>query len=178
MDQAQIASTIERNVKAVTLRPSVGQGTAITKVTLRDGLACDIQEGPWSLVAGMTEKYGGHNDGPNPGVYGRAALGSCLAIGYAMWAARMGVPLDLLEIEIQADYDVRGELGVSDDVRPGYSQIRYIVTVSSPASAEQIERWLDVADRYSSWRDNIANAVPLVCERRINTRDASATTPA
>lgn len=168
MDQPQIATTIERNVKAVTLRPAVGQGTAITRATLRDGLACDIQEGPWKLVAGMTEKYGGANDGPNPGVYGRAALASCLVIGYAMWAARLGVKVEGLEIEVQADYDVRGELGVSDEVRPGYTQIRYIVTVSSPASREEIDRWLDTADRYSSWRDNIANAVPVVCERRVN----------
>ena len=167
MDQADIASTIERNVKAVTLRPSVGQGTAVTRVSLREGLACDIQEGPWRLSAGMTEKYGGTNEAPNPGVYGRAALGSCLAIGYAMWAARLGVPIDSLEIEIHADYDVRGELGVSDDVRPGYKQVRYVVNVSSPASTEDIERWLDTADKYSSWRDNIENAVPLVCERRI-----------
>jgi uncharacterized OsmC-like protein len=168
MEQGHIANVIERNVKAVTLRPSVGQGTAITKVTLRDGLSCDIHEGAWKLVAGMTEKYGGTNDGPNPGVYGRAALGSCLALGYAMWAARLNVPIDSLEIEIHADYDVRGELGVSDDVRPGYEQIRYVVNVSSPASTEAVEQWLDTADRYSSWRDNIANAVPLVCERRIN----------
>lgn len=169
MDQTHIADVLERNVKAVTLRPSVGQGTAVTKVTLRDGLACDIQEGPWTLVAGMTEKYGGSNDGPNPGVYGRAALGSCLAIGYAMWAARLGVPIESLQIEVQADYDVRGELGANDSVRPGYTEIRYIVTVTSPATSEEIARWLDTADRYSSWRDNIANAVPMIAERRITT---------
>ena len=169
MAENSLRTAIERNVKAVTLRPSVGQGTAVTKVRMRDGLACDIQDGPWSFVAGMTEKYGGGNEGPNPGVYGRAALGSCLALGYAMWAARLGVPLESLEIEIQADYDVRGELGVSDEVRPGYTQVRYVVSVSSPASAEEIARWLDTADRYSSWRDNLANAVPLVCERRVTT---------
>ena len=167
MNDQQIRAAIERNVKAVELRPSIGQGTAVTKVRLREGLACDIQEGPWKLVAGMTEKYGGTKEGPNPGVLGRAALGSCLAIGYAIWAARLGVPIDSLEIEIQADYDVRGELGVSDDVRPGYQEVRYIVTVSSPASTEEVEQWLDTADRYSSWRDNIAAAVPLVCERRV-----------
>jgi uncharacterized OsmC-like protein len=89
MDSHEIRTAIERNVKAVTLRPAIGQGTAVTRVRLRDGLASDIQHGPWSLVAGTTEKYGGTNEGPNPGVLGRAALGSCLAIGYAMWAARM-----------------------------------------------------------------------------------------
>ena len=172
MDQKQIAVTLERNVKAVTLRPSVGQGTAVTRATLRDGLACEVQEGAWKFVAGMTEKYGGTNDGPNPGTYGRAALASCLAIGYAMWAARLGVPIESLEIEVQADYDVRGELGVSDDVRPGYSEIRYIVHVSSPAPPEDVARWLDLADRYSSWRDNIANPVPVTSERRVTSTSA------
>jgi hypothetical protein len=42
-----------------------------------------------------------------------------------------------------------------------------VVTVASPAPAEDVERWLDTADKYSSWRDNIANAVPMVCERRV-----------
>jgi uncharacterized OsmC-like protein len=167
VNEEQIRTAIDRNVKAVSLRPSVGQGTAVTTARLRDGLTCDITEGPWTLVAGMTDKYGGTNAGPNPGVLGRAALGSCLVIGYAMWAARLGVPLDALEIEIHASYDVRGELGVNDEVRPGYSEIRYVVTVASPAPAEDIERWLDTADKYSSWRDNIANAVPMVCERRV-----------
>jgi uncharacterized OsmC-like protein len=168
MKQTTVAVALERNVKAVTLRPSIGQGTAVTTATLRDGLACDVREGPWTLVAAMTDKYGGSNEGPNPGVYGRAALASCLALGYAMWAARLDIPVDALQIEVHADYDVRGELGVADEIRPGYSRIIYVVNVSSPASADDIERWLDTADRYSSWRDNLANSVPMVCERRIN----------
>jgi len=167
MRTENIRAAIERNVKAVTQKPAIAQNTAITKIRLRDGLACDIEEGPWRLVAGMAEKLGGTSDGPTPGVFGRAALGSCLAVGYAMWAARMGVPLDALEIEIHADYDARGELGLSDDIRPGYAQIRCIIHVTSPASEAEITRWLDTADRYSSWRDNIANPVPLVREVRI-----------
>jgi uncharacterized OsmC-like protein len=163
-----IKTALERNVKAVTLRPSVGQGTAVTRVHLRDGLACDITEGPWTLTAGMTEKYGGTNAGPNPGVLGRAALGSCLALGYGMWAARLGVPITSLDVEIQADYDVRGELAVDDSVRPGYTAMRYIVTVTSPASEEDVKRVIDTADRYSSWRDDIANPVPLTRELRIS----------
>jgi uncharacterized OsmC-like protein len=162
-----IKTALERNVKAVSLRPSVGQGTAITRVHLRDGLACDISEGPWTLTAGMTEKYGGTNAGPNPGVLGRAALGSCLALGYGMWAARLDVPITALDVEIHADYDVRGELGVDDGVRPGYTSVRYIVRVSSPAAETDVRRVIDTADRYSSWRDDIANPVPLVRELHI-----------
>jgi len=156
-----IKSALERNVKAVTLRPSVGQGTAVTKARLAPGLACEVTEGPWHMTVGMSEKYGGSNAGPNPGVYGRAALGSCLAIGYGMWAARLGVPIDALEVEIHADYDVRGELGASDEVPPGYTQVRYVVRVESTAPEADVRRALDVADRHSSWLDDFTRAVPV-----------------
>src|SRR5437868_435627 len=89
----QIKAVLDRNAKALELRPSVGQGTAVTRVRLIDGLACRIEEGQWSLTADMSTKSGGANSGPNPGVLGRASLGSCLAIGYAMWAARHCNPL-------------------------------------------------------------------------------------
>lgn len=162
-----IKIALERNVKAVTLRPSVGQGTAVTRVHLRDGLACDITEGPWALTAGMTEKYGGTNAGPNPGVLGRAALGACLALGYGMWAARLGVPITALDVEIQADYDVRGELGAEPSVRPGYQAMRYVVSITSPAPEDEVRHMVEMADRHSSWRDVIANPVPLTRDLRI-----------
>jgi uncharacterized OsmC-like protein len=169
-DAEQIRTALERNVKAVSLRPAVGQGTAVTKVRLRDGLTCDIEEGRWKLAASMTAKYGGSDEGPNPGVLGRAALGSCLAIGYGMTAARMEVPISTLEVEIQADYDVRGELGVSPEVRPGYLRVRYIVTVESPAPEADVLRMLDTADRNSSYRDIFANPIDLRREVRFVAR--------
>ena len=85
--------------------------------------------------------------------------------------ARLDVPITALDVEIHADYDVRGELGVDDGVRPGYSAIRYVVRVSSPAPEADVRRVIDTADRYSSWRDDIANPVPLARELHINTTE-------
>jgi uncharacterized OsmC-like protein len=168
----RVREALERNVKAVSLRPGVAKGTATTKAVLRAGLDCTVTEGPHELKVGMTEKYGGRGDAPNPGVLGRGALASCLAVGYGMWAARLGVPCETIEVEVQADYDVRGELGAADDVRPGYAEVRYIVTVTSTSSEEDVMRVLDTADRYSSYRDIFANGVPLGREVRITSTRA------
>jgi uncharacterized OsmC-like protein len=157
-DSEDLREILERNVKAVSIRPSIGQGTATTRVHLKPGLECEIEEGTWKLTAGVGEKSGGTNAGPNPGILGRGALGSCLAIGYAMWAARLGVPIASLDVEVEADYDRRGELGVSDDVPPGYTQVRYRVTVTSPAPEEDVRRMIDTADKYSPYRDVYARA--------------------
>ena len=164
----EIRTALERNVRAVSLKAGMGKGTAITKVRLRPGLVAEVEEGPWNFVAGMTEKYGGANEGPNPGTFGRAALGTCLAISYGMWAARLGVPLDSVEVDIHADYDVRGELAVNEDVRPAYSSVRYVVRVESSAPESDVMRVLDSADRYSSYVDLFANGVPLARDVQIS----------
>jgi uncharacterized OsmC-like protein len=167
-NQAPIRDAIERNVRAVSAKPSFGQGTAVTQVTLRPGLVADVEEGPWKFSVGMTEKYGGQNNAPNPGVFGRAALGSCLCIGYSMWAARLGIAITSLSVEVRASYDVRGELGVSGDVRPGYEQIHCVVSVETDAPDDAVQAWLDTADRHSSWLDDLRNPVPVTRELRLN----------
>lgn len=162
-----VRASLERVIKAVSIRPSVGQGTAVTTVRMRPNLCAEVEDGPWKFRVGMSEKYGGDNSAPNPGVYGRAAFGSCLVIGYSMWAARLGVPIDALSVEVQADYDVRGELAVEDQLPPGYLEMRYVVSVESSASEQDIMRVLDTADRYSSWRDDLTRAVPVRREIRL-----------
>ena len=142
-----IKETRERNARAVTLRPSVGQGTAATRVRLGADLRCDIEEGSWRLAAGMTDKYGGDGSAPNPGVLGRAALGSCLAIGYVMWAARLQVPITSLEVESRLTSDVCQmffQLGTADTLtgtflEAGFTDVRMerISTVLAYESEEQ-----------------------------------------
>jgi uncharacterized OsmC-like protein len=54
----------------------------------------------------MVQKSGGSGSGPNPGVLGRASLASCLAISYAMLAARREIALKAVEVDVEADYDM------------------------------------------------------------------------
>jgi hypothetical protein len=91
-----------------------------------------------------------------------------MAIGYGMWAARLGVPIESLTVEVHATYDVRGELGVDEAVPPGYTDMKYVVIVESSASEEEVLRMLDTADRFSSWRDNMMRGVPLHRELHLN----------
>ena len=87
-----IRTAFERNARACTARPGMGQTTFVTRVRVQEGLTCIIEDGPWRLTADFPQALGGNAAGPTPGTFGRAALGSCLAICYVMWAARLGVP--------------------------------------------------------------------------------------
>ena len=74
-DAKNLKIAIERNIKALSLRPSIGRGTATTVCRIRDGTTCDIEDGQWKLVADEMPGDGGNGLGPDPGVFGRAALG-------------------------------------------------------------------------------------------------------
>ena len=148
---ARIRTALERNARAVTLRPAVGQGTAVTRARLVDGLRCEVEEGPWRLDVDMSPKSGGEGSGPNPGVLGRGALAACLAIGYRGWAARRGVPIRGLSVDVEADYDARGELGVGEGVSPAYSEVRVVVYVESEAPEPEILAVLAEAEAHSSY---------------------------
>ena len=152
-----LKTAFERTAKALKLRPSLGRDTGITKARIREGLTCDIEAGPWRFVADMPKQVGGAETGPTPGVYGRAALGSCLAIGYMLHAAKLGVPIRALEVEIQADFDDGALFGVSDSP-PGYLEVRYVVTVESSAPEADVLQVLDEGDARSPYLDVFSRA--------------------
>jgi uncharacterized OsmC-like protein len=154
----KIRSGFRRVATALAQRPAFGQGTGISRATISNGLTCEIREGNWTFIVDMPEKAGGNAAGPTPGVLGRGALGSCLAIGYMMRAAMMDIPIAHLEVEIQADYDDGALFGTAPDVSPGYLDIRYTVTIDSDAPEASIMKMLDEADRHSPYLDVFSRA--------------------
>jgi uncharacterized OsmC-like protein len=170
-DPSTIRKFAERNIQLLALKPSKGHLTCTTRARLVDGLRCEIEEGPWKLAADMPAKVGGDETAPTPGVLGRGALASCLTIGIAAWAARLGAPIEALEVEVQADFNARGELGV-DGVLPGYTEVRYAVSIESPASNEELDELLDLAERHSPYLDIFGRPVALRRVRRVNGKEA------
>lgn len=162
----RIRTSFQRNSRALKLRPSIGRGTAVTRVRLEGGLRCVIEEGGWRLVADLSPKSGGGDAGPNPGILGRGALGSCLAMSYVIWGAVLDVPITGVEVEVQADYDAGGHYGVAE-VAAGYSQVRYVVTIESDAPEQEILRLLEIADERASYHDVFKRPVELRREVRI-----------
>jgi len=165
-DDKKIRTAIERITRTLEQKPSFGLGTGVSKTRIVDGLTCEVREGNWTFKVDMPEQAGGNAAGPTPGVYGRAALGSCLAIGYIMQAAQLGVPIDSLEVEVQADYDDGALFGTAQDVPPGYLEVRYSVTVDSEADEEDIMRVLDNADLHSPYLDIFNRAQQ--CRREVH----------
>ena len=56
-----IKEAFTRSKKALSLRPSLGYGSASSKVTVLDGLTVKMEEGDWSFIADMPKQVGPNN---------------------------------------------------------------------------------------------------------------------
>ncbi len=163
----KLQKALDRNIKALELRPSVGRGTAVTKVRVRDACTAEIEDGGWKLIADESVKDGGNGEGPDPGVYGRAALGTCLAMGYAQWAAKFNVPLEAVEVEVETDYDAAAMFGLDDSRPPGWGAVRYVVRIESSAPEAEVQRLIDYADKHSPLLDDFSRPLSITRELHI-----------
>jgi uncharacterized OsmC-like protein len=107
---------------------------------------------------------GGVDSAPFPPELLLAALSACVTTGIATNAALFDVPLDAMGIDMEADIDVRGMLGHDKAVRNGITDIRYTVTIQSPAPEEKVRRCKETIDRKSPIRDTLANPVNVTSE--------------
>lgn len=104
----------------------------MTRVTLGDSLRVDV-EGPHGerIVTDMPRGVGGMAEHPTPGWLFRAAVSSCVASTVAMQAAREGIDLGSLEVEVDSESDDRGILAMDPNVPAGPSSISIRIMVSA-----------------------------------------------
>ena len=165
IETVKIKTAIDRAVKTLQLKPTHGQGTGVTKARVVDGLTCEIESGQWKFNCDMPDGAGGNGSAPTPGMYGRGALAACLAIGYMMQAAVNNIAIQSLEVEVQADYDDGILFGTAKDKPAGYSEVRYIVSVETHASENEIQRLIEEADKRSPYLGIFSNAQN--CKRQV-----------
>lgn len=73
---------------------------------------------------GIHRAVGGYHDLPNPGDILCAALASCFDSTLRMIADRLEIPIAFLEVDVQAEVDVRGTLLVDREVPVGFQRMK------------------------------------------------------
>jgi uncharacterized OsmC-like protein len=150
-------AAIERTINVFTQRPGAARSTYKVTAQLGDGLTATTREGRWSVDFDMPVALGGGGASPTPGVYGRATLLGCLAIGIRLEALQAGLALDAVDLSMEVDCDDRGLFGLAD-VPPGYEAFRIQVAVKSRAPEADVRRLIDQALARSPWYDVFSRA--------------------
>ncbi len=78
----------------------------------------------------------GGDSAPNPQELLMAAFNACIMVGYVAGAAIKGIALESVEIRTRGELDLRGFLGLSDQVAPGYETVDYEVRIKGDGSPE------------------------------------------
>ncbi|MFI9611980.1 OsmC family protein [Streptomyces sp. NPDC052023] len=105
----------------------------------------------------------GTDTAPTPAEFVLHALAGCYTVTIATHAALRGIELKGIGLELEADIDVRGSLGIGTSVRPGLQQIRIRVDLDAPeAGRSQLEELVSVVEGRSAIRDTLAHPVEVV----------------
>ena len=137
---AQLKELYDRKARALGRRPELAGRTAQTELRVATGLRCELSDAAHPLILDLPAAEGGQGRGFSPDDLLRAALGASLAMGFKLWAARLELPVELVELEIRCHYDERGALMADGAVTPGWQRLIVEATVHSQAPAEGIAR--------------------------------------
>jgi len=103
----------------------------------------------------------GQDRGPTPIEFLLHGLASCITAGIGNIAAVRGVTLTSVESRVEGDIDLRGILGLSDQVRNGYERIRISFDIAGNAPPEKLREIVQQACDRSAVFDVLTNGVPV-----------------
>jgi uncharacterized OsmC-like protein len=106
----------------------------------------------------------GQNQGTNPVEYLLVALSGCLTTSLVAHAAAKGIEIKGVESRYEGDIDLRGFLGLSDDVSIGFQAIRVYLKIDADVSGEQKEEMILMAQKYSPVFNTITKSVPVAVQ--------------
>jgi uncharacterized OsmC-like protein len=115
----------------------------------------------FTLDAGEPAVLLGVDTGPNPAEALLHALAACLTTTLVYVAAARKVRLTEVESTLEGDMDIRGCLGLSDEVRNGFSRIRATFTVKGDAPPEKLREIVERAQARSVVFDMVSHGVPV-----------------
>ena len=119
---------------------------------------------PFELDADEPPLLLGEDIGPNPVEYALTALAACVTTALVYHAAAKGIKLNAVESRLEGDIDLRGFLGISDDVRRGYENIRIYYKIDADVPDEELEELIQMGTKYSPVFDTITNSVTVTAQ--------------
>lgn len=103
----------------------------------------------------------GNDAGANPVEYALAALAGCLTTSLVYHASARGIKIDEVESTLEGNLDLRGFLGMSEQVRNGYESIHVNFKIKSDAPKSELEQLVNLAKKRSPVFDIVSNPTPV-----------------
>lgn len=103
----------------------------------------------------------GTDNGPTPVEILLSALAACLTAGIGNIASARQIELYSVESEVEGTADLRGILGLSDEVRNGFSAIRVTFRIAGNADAQTLRKIVEQSMDRSAVLDLLRNGTSV-----------------
>ena len=132
-----------------------------------EGVKCEVTGAHGQrFLTDMPPAMGGKASAPNPGWFLRGAIASCAATVIAMHAAKRGIKLDLLEVTVDTESDLRGILGLGE-VAAGQKVVRTAVKIRGHADEKTLRELVTFADAHSPVGCTVRDSPPCHLEVQV-----------
>lgn len=118
----------------------------------------------FQMIVDEPEELGGTDQAANPVEILLAAFAGCLNVMGHIVAKEIGIDLRSLEINIEGDLDPAKLNGKPTVNRPGYQEIRVLLTPDTDATPAQLEIWAETVQARCPVNDNLLNPTPVHLE--------------
>ena len=103
----------------------------------------------------------GNNEGRNPVEYLLVALSGCITTSIVAHSSAKGIKIKNVESRYEGDIELRGFLGLSEDVPVGYQAIRVYFKIDADVSDEQKEELVRMGQKYSPVYNTITKSAQV-----------------
>jgi uncharacterized OsmC-like protein len=129
------------------------------------GLGAEQQhKSKFSFEADHPEIFAAEDNAATPVEIVLAGLASCLTAGVAAVAQARKVQLRKVSATLEAGMDIRGILGIDEDVRNGFEGIKVVYNIDADASPEDIRAIVAQSQKRSAVYDIITNPTNVTVE--------------
>jgi uncharacterized OsmC-like protein len=118
---------------------------------------------PFFLASDEPEVLLSADMAPNPLEYLLHALASCLTTSLVYHAAARGIEVKSVTTRFEGDLDLRGFLGLSKELRRGFSTIRAVFTLDADCAPATKQELIDIAQARSPVFDMVSKGLPVTC---------------
>ena len=153
---AATAAAVQNNRAAAVIRPH-----AITTLVAGTTTEVKVRVANHEFTIDEPSNLAGTNLGASPVEHLLASLGACQVITYQVWAAKLGIVVDSVEVTLAGDIDVHGFFGFDPEVRPGFQSIDLNVKITGPESSERYDLLTKVVDEHCPVLDVLTVGVPV-----------------
>lgn len=151
--QAPLKSRYRENPEAalITLRAEGALG---------EGVSCRVDTMKGLVEAGLHPATGGSGVQACSGDMLLEALAACAGVTLKAVATALGMDVRGGRVKVEGDLDFRGTLGVDKTAPVGFRAIRLGFELETDATAEQLERLLQLTERYCVVLQSLRTPVP------------------